>query len=152
MRRGVIAIGTTGAPSDDPAQRAGEITVAVSASAATPSAVVSIRTQPSAAGEQHVPAGHRTQNVIGQAGGATVGHRQIGAQRETGRALAGHQRRQHVRASSTSVASALDATGPGTSAAAASSTIAHRSVTAAPAPPSSSATATRNRPSSARPA
>ena len=47
-------------------------------------------------GQQHVPAGHRTQNVIGRAGGATVGHRQIGAQREPGRALAGHQRRQHV--------------------------------------------------------
>ncbi len=50
----------------------------------------------------------------------------------------------------TSVASAVVATGPGTSALAASSTIAARSSMLPPAPPYSSGTATPNRPSSAR--
>ena len=51
----------------------------------------------------------------------------------------------------TSVASAVDATGPGTSAAAASSTMTHRSSTLPPAPPRSSDTATPKIPSWARP-
>ena len=53
--------------------------------------------------------------------------------------------------SSTRVASAVVATGPGTSAAAASSTIAHRSATVPPAPPCSSGSATPKIPSWARP-
>ena len=51
----------------------------------------------------------------------------------------------------TSVASAVVATGPGTRALAASSTIAHRSSMLPPAPPHSSGTATPNKPRSARP-
>ncbi|SHX08915.1 Uncharacterised protein [Mycobacteroides abscessus subsp. abscessus] len=51
----------------------------------------------------------------------------------------------------TRVASAVVATGPGTSAAAASSTITHRSAIDPPAPPRSSGTATPKVPSSTRP-
>ena len=128
-----------------------EKSVAESGSTVTPSAAVSISSQPSGPGNSTTPPATAPSTYP-----ATPDTRSSATRRSADRAKPA-VRSPDINASSTaassttSVARALDATGPGISAAAASSTIAHRSVTDAPAPPASSATATPNSPSSASP-
>ena len=106
-----------------------------------------------AGGQQQHPGGVGAEHVLGGAGHPAAVEPQIGRQRDARGALARCQRLEQLGVGRPPAWPAPSSRPvPGTRAAAASSTIAHRSSTVPPAPPCSSATATPKIPSSASPA
>ena len=146
--------GVTGADFSTTRANGREKSVARSGSTCTPSLAVSTNSQFPSAGSSRTPpsAAPSTQLTEPDAREVATSKSTLPSSAKPAKRSPSASAASSTGSSTTKLASAVVATGPGISALAASSTIAHKSSMLPPAPPRSSATATPNSPSSARPA